>query len=220
MAADAAPAVAAEPVRPANPLVASLLSSRPAQTTPVTPIASAPSGRPGLSMHPEAIRARERRRARSGRPGQPEQEQFTRPQPAATSRLTPELHASTPDAMPAPSQEPTPEQRAKALKNIAMVIRGAGWVAAAVFKSDEMKVSEKDASGTAEAVLDGYPELALEPDADLKKLWAWAAVGSLALERYTAHRNRSQARALPASSPTPDRAAADLPAETFMGISS
>lgn len=81
-----------------------------------------------------------------------------------------------------------------------MIIRGAGWLASSIFKRDYMRVEDRDARDTAKAILDGYPELANESDADYRKIMAWAAVGGLALERYS--RYQQEKTAPPAPRPT------------------
>lgn len=101
--------------------------------------------------------------------------------------------------MPAPPVVATPAQTEAATKFVAMVIRASGWVAAAVFKSDVMKVPDQDARETAQLIVDGWPELATGEDA--KKTLAIMAVGSLAAERYGKYQREPRARAAAPASP-------------------
>lgn len=78
-----------------------------------------------------------------------------------------------------------------------MIIRGAGWLAATIFKREYMRVPDADARDTAGAILEGYPELANESDADYRKILAWAAVGGLAFERYSRYQRESPAAVSP-----------------------
>lgn len=101
-----------------------------------------------------------------------------------------------------------------------MIIRGAGWLAATIFKREYMRVPDADARDTAGAILEGYPELANESDADYRKILAWAAVGGLAFERYSRYQRDRGAPVAPvaASSPPPSSSSSssELPAALAM----
>lgn len=198
-----APAASAAP----NPAVRDILrtAGQAAPATPITPISSAPSaGSRPLSMHPDAVRARRRReQARQAVASQPaasspDRATFVRPRAGTGPKYSGTQLRAEISALPAPPPPPaSPEQLEKATKNIAMIIRGAGWLAATIFKREYMRVEDRDARDTATAILDGYPELASESDADYRKIMAWAAVGGLALERYSRYQREAPGAALP-----------------------
>lgn len=200
MAADAA--VASEP----NPAVAEILRGATTTTAPSSsPVAA---GRP-LSLNPEAVRARRRREAaKAGRPPLAvDQVAPPAPPPIGGRQLTPEALRAEISNLPAPVVTATAAQVEAASNFVAMTIRAAGWAAAAVFKSDDMKVPETDAQETARLIVDGWPELATTETADAKKTLALMAVGSLVVERYGKYQRARAASgpapvALPGASPT------------------
>lgn len=203
-----------------NPAVAAILDAHDQDAPAVT----APAGRPvktrGRSMNPEAIRSRARREKAKLTP--PEGVPLTRPDGSRHERNNPltgplETAADGPispsprlpderftaahlQLMPDEPARPaavTPDQVEKAIRNWSMIVRGAGYVASVIFKSDELKVPDEDARDCAEAILDGWPELAAASDADFKKIMAAVTVGSVAFDRW----GRYQRAKVPALAP-------------------
>lgn len=205
MAADAVKASAPPP----NPAVTDILDahrerSTPAASTPVTPM-HRPRGRPPepashLSMNPEAIRAR-RRRAKVKSlhstggvvdPAEPEPAPASPalPEPVTGPQLTPAALRELSDTAPASPAGPSIEEMHRAIKTTTMAIRAAGLLASVVLRNDDMKVSESDATETAELIVDAWPELASGAGGDAKKALAVAAVASLVIERVGKHRRQ------------------------------
>lgn len=180
-----------EAVKPADAVagdpsaVASILDdfTKKAEAPPAVEAPRGP-GRPresaGLSMSPEAIRARRRRQLERERQG------GTRD----ASRLTPA-------AMREPVQSgpvgPSPETTQRATRTIGRIISGAGLIAAMIWRDDDLRVPQADADETAGLILDGWPELLETDDADARKALAVAAVFSLVVERVGKHRRNVDA---------------------------
>lgn len=196
--------MAAKPAAAApNPAVSSILAGTTAPpATPITPISSAPSAAAGLSMHPEAVRARARR-AKKHEPAGPTPFRPVaraaapplefRPAPGDGPRYTPaaaqEIAAAAP---PPPAAGPTPAQIENAVKNVALVLRGLGLGASWWLRFEEMRVPKDDSLEVAQLLVEGYPELALEWGGDAKKGLALGAVGSLVFERFGKYSRREE----------------------------
>ena len=130
-------------------------------------------------MHPDAIKARERRAAKRARLG------TTLPPPPL-----PDLSTMPRDALRAPAGPAmsgpvrsfiTPEKRGAAVSSMSGLIKAIG-IGCALFMGDHWKVSDPDALGTSELILDAWPELADELG-DMTKVLAVSAVGGLVMER-------------------------------------
>lgn len=195
-------------VPPINQNVASILDAATA------PIPSAP-GRPvktsGLSMTPEAIRMRARRakaKQSVGTPTASAAEGIPRVEPAPSARSADAGSPAAPPAgekltpghlqlMPDGPSRPvvTPERYEKAVRDWTKVFQGAGLVAAKIlFKSDALKVDEKDARDCAEALLDGWPELIEESSATFRQLMAVTVIGSVGAQRWDAYKAEKSGR--------------------------
>lgn len=229
MGAAAAADLASPPAAPNAAVVSILRDAGGAPVSGSSTAAPPPASKPGLSMHPEAVRARARRAKQSGRPSStaerppaPTPSSFAPPPPAAdTPRLTPETLRAELSSLPAPAAAATPEQIALAVKNVAKGIQVCGWVAAAIFKSDDMKVPAVDANETATLIVDGWPELATNASGDAKKALAIAAVASLVIERHGKYqRSRGMVREVRPSSAAPEQPAADRGGGTLIHVPS
>lgn len=106
----------------------------------------------------------------------------------------------------------TPEQMDAAIRNWTMIVRAAGYIAAKVFNGDELKVPDEDARDCAEAILDGWPELALASDADFKKVMACVTVGSVGFQRWELHKAAKAKPAAAMPAPTPAASSPAAPA--------
>lgn len=162
-----------------------------------------PRGRPPvdtshLSQSAEAIRARRRREDAKNHRGQSTGPKFT---PADVREPAP-LPPGRPVVV-----VPSPDVIERAVKFFAFLITGAGHVACAIWKNEDMKVPAPDADQTASAIIDGWPELSMM-DLDGKKILAAFAVGSLVAERWASHQRR---RALPPGPATPSQAQREQP---------
>lgn len=185
--------------------------------------AAAPAGRPvkafGLSMSPEAIRSRARRAAAKNAPPvsgaapaaipQPEPARVEQPAepaapaPAPAERFTAAHLQLVPDG---PSRSTVaPEQMEKATRQWAALFRTGSFFAAKIWKSEDLKISQADARDCAEALLDGWPELAIVDD-DYRKIMACATIGSVGYERLDAYRSGKRGRPPHAQAALPDRA--------------
>lgn len=181
---------------------AALSKARPAASAKTAPRPTPPSipgekkrGRPKkgpaeLSMHPDAVRAREARAARAVRA----ERILTPPEarPAEGDTMLPASAIPSAPAMTGTIHDPAPllapEIRTRSIKNLSGCIKGIG-ILAALFYGEECKVSNDDALNTAELLLDGWPELAHEMG-DAAKGLAVMAVAGLVGEKVQAVRER------------------------------
>lgn len=210
-----------------NPAVAAILAEHSPPSLP------AAAGRPvkiaGLSMSKEAIRSRGRRAAArqappvaAAPPVAPVVQVDPPAAPPAGDKFTPS-HLQLMPAGPAQPADPTPDQMQRAVRNWSMIVRACGFVASKIFKGDELKVPDDDARDCAEAILDGWPELANASDADFKKIMACVTVGSVGFQRWELHQNAKQTRS-PAPSPatpadaTPTRSTPDGKSLTLLSL--
>lgn len=143
-----------------------------------------PKGAP-LSMHPDAVRARQRREEKRQRSTQ------TLTPDRAPAAAPPTERTLTPDMLrtSAAPLAPLPDVRAAEVRSWSGLIKIVGLIGAAVTGVDAWRVSDDDALNTAELCADAWPGANM---GDTKQLLAYGALGGMLVERVKATKAAKQ----------------------------